>query len=265
MGWLDGQVALITGGGSGIGRAVVERYIDEGAKVCVMDRSGERVDQLKEQYGELLAGVQGDVSLMEDNQKAVQAALDTFGHLDIFVGNAGIFDRHRRLDAFPEDQLGAAFDELFSVNVKGYILGARLAIPHLRSKGGCIIFTASVAGLNSGGGGSLYTASKHAVVGLIRQLAVELGPEIRVNGVAPGGTLTDLRSLETLGESGSSHFNDPGYDERLRRGNPLGLAFQPADIVGPYVLLASKANSGGITGELITVDAGSMLRRNPGT
>src|SRR5207249_4539504 len=84
--------------------------------------------------------------------------------------------------------------------------------------------TASVAGFNSGGGGALYTASKHAVVGLIRQLAAELGPAIRVNGVAPGGTMTDLRGLQTLGNDDRSQFSDPNIAERLRAANPLHIA-----------------------------------------
>jgi NAD(P)-dependent dehydrogenase (short-subunit alcohol dehydrogenase family) len=79
-----------------------------------------------------------------------------------------------------------------------------------------MIFTASVAGMNSGGGGTIYTASKHAVIGLIRQLAVEVGPAIRVNGVAPGGTRTDLRGLAVLRQDDRSHFTDPGVEERLR-------------------------------------------------
>ncbi len=94
--------------------------------------------------------------------------------------------------------IAAACDELFAVNVKGCILGAKAALHELGKSKGCMIFTASGAGFTSAGGGVIYTASKHAVVGIIRQLAVELGPNIRVNGVAPGGTMTDLRSVAAL-------------------------------------------------------------------
>src|SRR5260370_16529739 len=93
---------------------------------------------------------------------------------------------------------------------------------------GCMVFTASVAGFNSGGGGALYTASKHAVVGLIRQLAVELGPQIRVHGVAPGGTMTDLRGLVSLGNHDRSQFAAPGMAAQLPAHNPLHIAPQPA-------------------------------------
>ena len=154
----------------------------------------------------------------------------------------------------------AACDEQFAVNVKGVVLGAKAALPELAKSGGAMVFTASIAGFNSGGGGALYTASKHAVVGLIRQLAAELGPRIRVNGVAPGGTMTDLRGLSALGREGHSHFTDPGAEERLRSNNPLGKALVPDDLAGAYVFLASRANAGGITGTVVTVDAGATLR-----
>jgi NAD(P)-dependent dehydrogenase (short-subunit alcohol dehydrogenase family) len=260
MGWLDGQVALVTGGGSGIGRAIVARFIEEGARLGVLERVAARVAQLQTDFGKAMVAVQGDVTRLEDNQRAVQATVSAFGHLDIFVGNAGIFDGFRPLADFPEEKLGAAFDELFGVNVKGYILGAKAALSELLKSEGCMVFTASVAGLNSGGGGALYTASKHAVVGLIRQLAVELGPKIRVNGVAPGGTRTDLRGLMALGQGERSQFADPGWEERLRGNNPLQIALQPRDLAGAYVLLASKANARGMTGAIITADAGSTLR-----
>jgi len=123
-----------------------------------------------------------------------------------------------------------------------------------------MVFTASVAGFNSGGGGSLYTASKHAVVGLIRQLAVELGPQIRVNGVAPGGTMTDLRGLVSLGNDDRSQFAAPGMADQLRAHNPLHIALEPADIAGAYVFLSSRASARGITGTIVRVDAGGMLR-----
>ncbi len=260
MGWLDGQVALITGGGSGIGRGIVERFIEEGARVAVLDRSAERVDEVRMDFGEKVAGIQGDVTLLESNKRAVEATVRTFGRLDIFVGNAGVFDRFQRLDAIPEDKLDAAFDELFGVNVKGCVMGARAAMPELLHTEGCMVFTASGAGINSLGGGVLYTASKHAVVGLVRQLAVELAPRVRVNAVAPGGVMTDLRGLDALGDAGRSQFGDPGSEERLRVNNPLGLAMQPSDLAGAYVYLSSRANARGITGTILSVDAGSNLR-----
>ena len=260
MGWLDGQVALVTGGGSGIGRAVVARYLEEGARVGVMERVATRAAELRAEFGDKVAGIAGDVASFADNQRAVAETVRAFGQLDIFVGNAGIFDVYASFAELAADKLGQAYDELFAVNVKGCIYGAKAALPELAKTKGSMVFTASVAGLNSGGGGVLYTASKHAVVGMIRELAVELAPDIRVNGVAPGGTMTDLRGLTSLGNDDRSQFSNPGIEERLRGGNPLRMALMPEDLAGAYVFLASRSNARGITGSIVTVDAGSMLR-----
>jgi NAD(P)-dependent dehydrogenase (short-subunit alcohol dehydrogenase family) len=260
MGWLDDQVALVTGGGSGIGRAVVARLIEEGARVGVLERMADRVEQLRADFGPAVCAVQGDVTRLADQTRAVADTVSAFGQLDIYVGNAGLFDSFLPLAEFPEDRLSDAFDELFGVNVKGCVLGAKAALTALRQTQGCMVFTASVAGFNSGGGGALYTASKHAVVGLIRQLAAELAPHIRVNGVAPGGIITDLRGLVAVGRSERSHFAAPGFDERLRSSNPLQIALQPSDLASAYVLLASRVHARGMTGVVLTVDAGSSLR-----
>src|SRR5262249_44763958 len=207
-----------------------------------------------------VAAISGDVAQLGDNKRAAAQTVEAFGRLDIFVGNAGVFDSYMPLAEFPEENLAEAYDELFGVNVKGCIFGAKAALPELMKTEGSMVFRGSVAGQNSGGGGSLYTASKHAVVGLIRQLAAELGPRIRVNGVAPGGTITDLRGLSALRQEGRSHFANPDTEERLRAGNPLQLALAPGDLAGAYVFLSSRANARGITGTILTVDAGAMLR-----
>jgi len=268
MGWLDGQVVLVTGGGSGIGRAVVARFVEEGARVGVMERVAARAEQVCTDFGAVVIGVAGDVSRIDDNRRAVAETVAAFGRLDVFVGNAGIFDVYASFADLSDDKLSEACDELFGVNVKGCLFGAKAALPELRKTGGSIILTASVAGLNSGGGGVLYTASKHAVVGIVRELAAELGPDIRVNGVAPGGTMTDLRGLVSLGDDDRSQFANPGIAERLRAGNPLRTVLTPEDLAGAYVFLASRRNARGITGSIVTVDAGAMLRlprRSEGT
>jgi NAD(P)-dependent dehydrogenase (short-subunit alcohol dehydrogenase family) len=260
MGWLDGQVALVTGGGSGIGRAVVERYVEEGARVAVMDRVPGRGEELRARFGNQVTAISGDVSRLDDNKRAVAETVAAFGRLDIFVGNAGLLDGFLRLADLAEASIAAACDELFAVNVKGCILGAKATLHELDKSKGCMIFTASGAGFTSAGGGVIYTASKHAVVGIIRQLAVELGPNIRVNGVAPGGTITDLRSVAALQLEDRSQFDLPGAAERIAAGNPLQLALDPADLAGAFVFLASRANARGITGSVVSVDAGSTLR-----
>jgi NAD(P)-dependent dehydrogenase (short-subunit alcohol dehydrogenase family) len=250
MGWLEGKVALVTGGGSGIGRAVVERFLAEGARVGVLERVAARVEQLQAAFGSAGIAIQGDVTHLTDNQHAVDATVRAFGQLDIFVGNAGIFDRFISLADLPGEQISTAFDELFGVNVKGAILGAKAALPALLKTDGCMIFTASVAGFFPGGGGPLYTASKHAIVGLIRQLACELAPKIRVNGVAPGGTRTDLRGLAALGQD-QLLARTPATEARLK---------PPEDHTGAYVYLASKENARHTTGAIIDTTSGASAR-----
>jgi len=129
MGWLDGQVALVTGGGSGIGRGIVAPFLAEGARVGDLERFPDRVEQLRADFGTAVYPVQGDVTRLEGNQRAVAETVRAFGQLDIFVGNAGVFDSFLRFDDVPEDTLSAAFDEQFGVNVKGCLLGAKAALP----------------------------------------------------------------------------------------------------------------------------------------
>lgn len=226
----------------------------------VMDRAAGRAEELKAQFGDQVAAIGGDVSRLDDNKRAVAETVAAFERLDIFVGNAGVLDGFLRLADLPEDKIAISCDEFFAINVKGCILGAKAALAELDKTKGCMIFTASGAGFTSAGGGVIYTASKHAVVGIVRQLAVELGPNIRVNGVAPGGTMTDLRGLTALGNDDRSQFANPAIEERMRAGNPLGLALMPDDLAGAYVFLASRRDAKGITGTILTVDAGTLLR-----
>ncbi len=111
-----------------------------------------------------------------------------------------------------------------------------------------------------GRGGILYTASEHAVVGLVRQLANELAPDVRVNGVSPGATQTDIRGLASLGQEDVTRLNDPSYGEMLRSFNPLGIALRPEDHAGAYVFLASRIQARGITGAILASDGGETLR-----
>jgi NAD(P)-dependent dehydrogenase (short-subunit alcohol dehydrogenase family) len=180
----------------------------------------------------------------------VAETVRAFGQLDIFVGNAGIHDRNMTLEEMPNDQVSRAFDELMGINVKGCFLGAKAAIPELRKTEGCIIFTASHAGFRAGGGGTLYTASKHAIVGLIKQLANELYPTIRVNGVAPAGVATDLRGAEVLGQAAPRQVT-PEAQARMQ---------QPADLAEVYLFLAAKESSKLITATVVDASFGTMSR-----
>jgi len=256
---LDGEVVLISGGASGLGRAIVERFLEEGARLAVLDRSADRLADLASAHGDRIEAVVGDVRSLADNQRAVDACVARFGKLDCAIGNAGIWDYSTSLDTLPPEQIDAAFDELFHVNVKGYLLLAKAALPALVRSSGALIFTVSNAGFDPAGGGPLYTASKHAVVGLIRQLAYELAPAVRVNGVAPGPIDTDLRGPQALGQAERSiHSLDlPGS---AGPAIPIGFVPATADYAGGYVFLASRRDSRPATGGVLKLDAGIAVR-----
>jgi cis-2,3-dihydrobiphenyl-2,3-diol dehydrogenase len=259
MGALDGEVALITGGASGLGRAIVERFLEEGARLVVLDRTPERLADLAGAHAERIEVVGGDVRTLADNQSAVEATLARFGKLDCAIGNAGIWDYSLSLDAMEPGRLDAAFDELFHINVKGPMNLAKAALPALVRSAGAMIFTVSNAGFDPAGGGPLYTASKHALVGLIRQLAYELAPAVRVNGVAPGPIETDLRGPAALGQADRS-IGSINLSALAGPSVPLGKVPASADYAGGYVFLASRRDSRPATGGVLKLDAGIAVR-----
>jgi len=183
MGALQGQVILITGGASGLGRAIVVRCLEEGASVAVLDRTPERLGDL----GDRIEAIGGDVRAIGDNQRAVDACLARFGKLDCAIGNAGIWDYSTSLDALPAERIDAAFDELFHVNVKGYLNLAKAALPALVRSAGSLVFTVSNAGFDPAGGGPLYTAlnvpNRGAIQGLAEDDVVEVSCRVDAGGV----------------------------------------------------------------------------------
>lgn len=261
-GWLEGQVAFVTGAADGIGRAVVERYLKEGAAgVVALDRDADGLKTLAHAHGDRIATVAGDVRTYASHEEAVKLALSRFGRLDTVVGNAGVFDFRRPLRSYTGESMAATMDELFAINLRGYLYAAMAGREALIASRGSIIFTASVASFNSGGGGILYTMGKHAVVGMIKQLALELAPDIRVNGVGPGGTLTGLSGTDALGQTERSiNANPQAFNEKMAGAVPLGFAQKPEDHTGLYVLLASSANARAVTGEIFMSDGGTGSR-----
>ncbi|ORW32733.1 cis-2,3-dihydrobiphenyl-2,3-diol dehydrogenase [Mycobacterium paraense] len=240
---LPENVSLITGAGSGLGRALVDRFLCEGSHVGVLERSLEKAQQIEADYGDAIVVTVGDTASPADNAAAVERTIEKFGRLDTFIGNAGQWDFGTALRQLPLDAWSAAFDQLFAVNVKGYLLGARASVDALRETAGSMIFTLSNCAFLAGGGGPIYVASKHAVRGLITQLAWELHNQVRVNGVAPGLMSTEMSGSVALGQDRLS-LRDlidsaGGEDEFARR---LGIPFVPAatDYVSAYVLLASN-------------------------
>ena len=196
-GWLEGKVALVTGGAGGIGGPIVERFLAEGARwgSSISRKTGSAV---KDRLGDGVVTHAGDVRSAEDNAEAVEKTVRAFGRLDAFVGNAAVFDCFLSLETLPTRVIDEAFREVFEINVKGYLLGAKAAAAELRKTSGSIVFSVSESGFYANRSGILYTASKHAVVGIIKQLAYELAPDVRVNGVSPGGTLNPMGAAPSL-------------------------------------------------------------------
>jgi cis-2,3-dihydrobiphenyl-2,3-diol dehydrogenase len=259
MARLEDQSVLITGGASGLGLAIVERFVSEGAKLTVLDRSREGCAALEQRFGESVAVVVGDVRSVDDNEKAVSKAVEHFGKLDCAIGNAGIWDFNTTLVDLSAEKLSDAFDELFRINVLGYIALAKTAQKPLVESSGSMIFTVSNAGFLPAGGGVLYTATKHAVVGMIRQLAYECAPYVRVNGVAPGAISTQLKGPESLE---MQNRTIPG--DKLEAGAegfvPLGRMPTAAEYAGAYVFFASRQDNVPATGSILNHDGGFGIR-----
>lgn len=253
MSALDGRVVVLTGAGSGIGRAVAEHFVAEGARVVAVDISA-AVQELSVDLGESVIPLVGDVRDVSVNQQAVDAAMETWGRLDVFAGNAGIYDAGKPLEEIELALLPRAFEELMGVNVLAPLLGVRAALPHLIEARGCVILTGSFATYHASGGGALYTASKHAVLGLVRQLAYEFAPDVRVNGVAPGVAPTRLRGVGALGQQPA---------DSVLEGTAAVLPTQEvpsvADFNAVFTLLASD-QSRAMTGTMVPVDSGLGIR-----
>jgi phthalate 3,4-cis-dihydrodiol dehydrogenase len=252
---LLGKRALVVGAGSGIGRAVHDAFVEAGAAVAVLERDPVKCTALAAANPSTIV-VTGDATSRDDNDNAVTVIVERHGGLDVWVSCVGIFDFYRGVRDLDAGVLLPAFDELFHVNVASILVGLQAALDPLTASGGSVVLTCSTSGFYAGRGGVLYVASKFAVRGLVVALAHELAPDVRVNAVAPGGTLgTDLRGPAALGLDTDSLGERPGRAEELRSRTPLGIAMTPADHTGSYVFLASDA-SRGITGTFLHPDGG---------
>lgn len=260
-GWLEGRRALVVGAGSGIGRAVTSAFLAEGARIAILEKDAAKCEALREDLPNVPV-VTGDATTRADDEAAVRAALDAFGGLDTLVNCVGVFDFYRGLGQLDADLIDKAFDEMFHVNVKSHLHAVKAALPALRASGnGSVILTESTSAYYPGRGGVLYVSSKFAVRGLVTALAHELAPEIRVNGVAPGGTLnTDLRGLASLGLGDRSLGAVPGREAELAGRVPLRVALSGADHAWSYVFLASE-RSRGITGDVVHSDGGIAVKK----
>lgn len=267
-GWLEGEVAFITGGGSGIGRAVALRFLREGAAgVAIFGRERSRLQSVVDaagEHAERLLLLTGDVRSSADLQAAVDATVERFGKLDVLVPNAGIWDFNKSISRTTPDEIETIYNELFDINVKGYLLTVSTAWRALVESHGNIVMTLSNAAFYPAGGGPVYTAAKHAARGLVTQLAYELAPKVRVNGVAIGALRTDLRGPASAGLGDRSIEQSFAKRDDERGPNmwiPLhNASLNPDDSTGPYVLLASRTNASVTTGAIINADGGIGVR-----
>jgi NAD(P)-dependent dehydrogenase (short-subunit alcohol dehydrogenase family) len=245
-----GRSVLITGAGSGIGRAAALRFAAEGAQVLASDYNTEAAQQtvmLSQQAGHegRVVAHRGDVSVEADNQAMVQAALDSFGRLDHAFLNAGVGGAFGPIEQTTVDE----WDYTFHVLVRGVFLGFKHAVPAIRAhgQGGAIVLTSSIAGLVGGAGSHAYSAAKAAVVSLTRSAASELAAHfIRVNGVAPGTIMTPLL-----------HRGRPEKIQSQLPPQPWPQAGQPEHIAATVAFLCSN-DAQFITGETLVADGGRI-------
>jgi NAD(P)-dependent dehydrogenase (short-subunit alcohol dehydrogenase family) len=248
-----GNVALITGGGGGIGRATAAGFAARGAKVMVVDSDtdagGATVGVVQQQGGEARF-TRADVTRAGDVVDYVKAALDAWGRIDCFFNNAGIEGQVRPLPDYDDDM----FDRVIAVNLKGVFLGLKHVLPvMLRQGSGAIVNTASTSGLFGGPGMSAYVASKHGVLGLTKVAAAEVAAQgVRVNAICPGPVETRMmRSLEAQRDP-----NDPEAVYAAHRATaPTGRYTLPEEIAGGVLFLCSDL-AGNLTGTHLVIDGG---------
>lgn len=246
---LDGKVAIITGGSSGIGRAAALRLAAEGAKVLITGRRADAVEQAAASHVNI-AGLIADVALPEDATRTVARALEIAGRLDVLVNNAGDGALLPLADV-----TAGRIAQIFAVNVVGPSLLAAAALPHLAAASGTIINVSSTLGHKPGAGLSHYAASKAALEHLTRCWALELAPRgVRVNAVAAGPTATGALT----GMMGLSPADAAAVEASERDRIPLGRRGTPDDIARWIVHLAEPA-ADWVTGQVIAVDGGLGL------
>jgi NAD(P)-dependent dehydrogenase (short-subunit alcohol dehydrogenase family) len=240
------KVVIVTGGGSGIGRATALAFARDGACVMVADivetDGRETVTAINAAGGKAMFTAV-DVSKVESVNALVDSTIAAFGQLDVYFSNAGVFDNFAPCTLTTDEM----WTRVIGVNLSGCFYGARAALPHLSKTKGNIVMTASVASIAALAGGTAYTASKHGVGGLINQLACEFAAlGVRVNGVAPGAIRTNITR---------DMADTTGVDDAIKAATPLGRWGEAEEIAGPVLFLASNEASF-ITGTLLRVDGG---------
>jgi 3-oxoacyl-[acyl-carrier protein] reductase len=251
---LKDRVAVVTGGGSGIGRASALAFAEEGARVAVVDidegAAGDTA-RLIDKAGGVAVAIRADVAQAADNDAVVRQTIARWGRIDVFLANAGVPQFPRPVEEVDED----TFDRIMAVNVKGVFLGAKYALAAMkRQRSGVFLVTASTSAIRPRPGVQAYSASKGAVVALAKSLALESAPfGVRVIAIAPVATETPM--LATF--MGKKAVDEEGM-ARYRGTVPLGRLNRPEDLARAAVFLASD-DAAMITGSCIEVDGGRCI------
>ncbi|MEV0709481.1 SDR family NAD(P)-dependent oxidoreductase [Nocardia aurea] len=254
---LSGKVAIVTGGSVGIGRAIVERFHAEGARVVIADTNRERGAEVAEACGTGAIFRYVDVADLEQMADLITFALDAFGALDVMVNNAGISGTLHR--SILHDDL-ADFTRVMSVNVLGVMAGTQFAARHMAENGGgSIVNMSSIGGIQAGGGVMTYRASKAAVIQYTKSAAIELAQhEIRVNCIAPGNIPTTLLASSAAGMSPEKAERFAAVvRETMRADRPLDREGTPEDVAEAALYLGSE-RSRYITGTILPIDGGTV-------
>ncbi|HMO53156.1 MAG TPA: glucose 1-dehydrogenase [Tepidiformaceae bacterium] len=258
MGRLEGKVAVVTGGASGIGEGTVRLFAEEGARVVIADVQDARGERLAEELGTNTSYYTTDVSQEEEVRAAIAHAVNKWGRLDVMFNNAGFGGVSGPIETTDM----AAYDHTMGVLLRGVVLGMKHAAPVMKAQGsGCIISTASVAGVGIGFGPHVYSAAKAAVIHLTRSVANELGEHgVRVNAICPGGIATPIFGKGMGLDAEQADLTVELMKERLAEGQPIRRAGLPRDIAEAAAWLASDAASF-VTGHALVVDGGITTGR----
>jgi NAD(P)-dependent dehydrogenase (short-subunit alcohol dehydrogenase family) len=254
---LAGKVAVVTGGASGIGAGIVERFLAEGARVVIADIERDRGEDFAATLGADAVFRLTDVSDPDQVGALVAAAVETFGALDVMVNNAGVSSKMHR--SFLDDDL-ADFQRVMAVNVLGVMAGTRDAARQMAtSGGGSIVNMSSIGGIQAGGGVMTYRASKAAVIMFTKSAAIELAHyEVRVNAIAPGNIPTPLLKTTTSDKSPEELARfEHAIREQMRADRPLKREGTTADIAEAALYLASD-RARYVTGTVLPVDGGTV-------